>query len=257
MFEAIAVSDHDTERRKLFYEVLTELNYRVTTLPSRKELMELLTRERPQCVILAVDQSDRSVADVLRPLRELDKTLKIVVLAPPELASPPEPVLANDPRVSILSEGLNRLSLIRSILTFFKTRYVEQAIEKAASLEGVILNIEDDPRVAQLLKAYLERRGYHVTNVANGEAAVLRMQVDRPKVVILDILLPGMDGLLTLRRLKGIDPSVPIIVSSGLEDTDLMQEAKAAGAAAYLVKPFDLAKLETVILTAALQKAAR
>lgn len=251
MFDTIAVIDHNSDRRNVFYDVLTELNYHVTTVPSSKELMDFLKRERPKCVILAAEQVETTAA-ILRRLRTLDKAIKVVVLASPEQLSSSEGSLTTDARVLVLNEQTDRLALIRSILSFLKMREVER-VEPQTTQQGDILIIEDDPRATDLLKGYLERRGYQVTTVANGEEALVQMRVKQPRIAILDILLPGMDGLLTLRRLKAISPSVCIIVTSGLEDPRLMEEAKTLGAAAYLVKPFDLAKLEATILTSTIQ----
>lgn len=249
MFETIAVIDPNSDRRNIFYEVLTELNYKVTTLPSAKELQDLLKRDRPKCIILAVEQPPPS--QLVRELRMLDKAIKLVVLMPAGAALGKEG-LANDPRVLILEADTDRLRLIRSILGFLKTREVERV--EPATAQGEVLLIEDDVRATELLTGYLERRGYKVTSAPNGEAALVQVRIKAPKVIILDMLLPGMDGLLTLKRLKAIHPAVPIIVCSGLEDLQVIEEAKAAGASTYLVKPFDLARLEAAILTSTLQQ---
>ena len=115
-----------------------------------------------------------------------------------------------------------------------------------------ILIVEDEPGVALLLTEYLQYRGYHTTSVKTGEEALTQMRVVRPKVVLLDLLLPGMDGLLTLQRLKAIDHSVIVIVATGVMDTELMHKVMQLGASAYFAKPFDLAKLEATILTSLL-----
>ena len=254
MFDTIAVIDNNSERRSILYEVLTELNYQVTTLPSTKEFYELLKRDRPKCVIVAAEQPD-ILTGLLRKLRSLDKVIKIVLLSPSEQTTAIADGIANDPRVLVIDARTDRLGLLRSILGFLKTREVERLEPPSTSTPGaVVLIVEDDPHSTELLSGYLQRRGYQVVAATTGEEALVHMRVKHPKVVILDILLPGMDGLLVLKRLKALDPSITVIVSSGLDDTKLIDEAKASGAAAYLVKPFDLAKLEATILTSTLQQ---
>lgn len=249
MFELITVVDKDLDRRNTFYEVLTELNYRVTTLPSPKELVELLKRERPHCVILATDGFTDSLVSTLYELRQVDKQFKLIALISPQLLEGDiGRALTAYSRVTLLNAELDRPSLLRGILSVLKEREVERVVEPAL-FQGTILLVEDEPAIAKLLMLHLEARGYKVTGVQNGEEAILQMRVGRPKVVILDLFLPGMDGLLTLQRLKAIDPSATIIVASGLQDEKLTRQALALGAAAYLVKPFDLAKLEATILT--------
>jgi DNA-binding response OmpR family regulator len=133
-----------------------------------------------------------------------------------------------------------------------KEREVERIDTVTGAFRGHVLVIEDETRIAQMLTEYLQRRGYHVTTINNGEEALLQLQLVKPRIVILDILLPGMDGLLTLQQIKARAPGVSVIVSSGFEDPELMQQAKALGACAYLVKPFSLAKLEAAMVASTL-----
>ena len=255
MFDAIAVIDHNIERRNRLYQVLTDLNYQVTTIPSHSELIEWLKRERPRCVILAADGSNGSpdFPLALQHLRDIDKQLKIIALVPPQRLEELSAAAAEDQRLTVLNGELDHVVLIRSLLGVLKEREMER-VDDRAPLKGHVLIVEDDPRIAQLFTEYLQRRGYTLTIAANGEEALLQMQVHRPKIVILDILLPGMDGLLTLRRIKALDPSVSVIVSSGFEDASLIEQATALGACAYLIKPFNLSKLEAAILTSTLQQ---
>lgn len=258
MFDTVVVMDHDLPRRQLLYRILSDVNYRVTTVPSAPELLECLKQERPRCVILAVP-SDRPADEasvILRHVRDIDPQLKVVLLVPAAHVETLSSAARSDARLAILNVAMDQRDLIRSLLGVLKAREVER-IDESTAFQGPILVIEDEPRIAQLLTDYLQRRGYKVTAVTNGEEALVQMQVLRPKIAILDILLPGMDGLLTLQQLKAKDPSVAVIVSSGFEDAALKQQAEALGACAYLVKPFDLAKLEAAILASTLPQSAK
>lgn len=257
MFEAVAVIDHDLERRNRLYQVLTEVNFRVTTLPSFRELLDFLKRERPSCAILAANGPEGSIAtdSALRSLRVIDKQLKVVLLVPAERVGGLDAALAADPRLTVINAGMETLALIQAILGVLREPEVER-VGTQSTLKGSVLIIEDEARIAELFTEYLQRRGYAVTAVANGEKALLEMQVQRPKIVILDILLPGMDGLLALKRIKAMDPGVSVIVSSGFEDMGLITQAMALGASAYLIKPFNLSKLEAAILSTTVQRPA-
>lgn len=258
MFDPVVVMDHDLGRRQFLYQVLTEVNYRVTTVPSTQELLECLKRERPRCVVVAVGATERAEDFLLtlHHLRALDPQVKVVALVPPgQLEALAAAAGAADSRLTLFNAELDQRSLIRTLFGVLKEREMER-IDDTASFQGRILLIEDEPRIAQLFNDYLTQRGYKVTAVANGEEALLQMQLVKPRIVILDILLPGMDGLLTLQQLKAKDPSVAVIVSSGFEDDALMKQAEALGACAYLVKPFNLAKLEAAILTSTLPRPA-
>ena len=256
MFDTVVVTDYDLARRQFLYQFLTELNYRVITVPSTQELLECLKQERPRCVVVAVGATGgaEDFLLTLRRLRTLDPQLKVVALVPPgQLQTLTATAPVADPRLTLISAESDQRSLIQTLLGALKEREMER-VDDQASFHGHILLIEDEPRIAKLFSDYLTQRGYKVTAVANGEEALLHMQLAKPRVIILDILLPGMDGLLTLQQLKTRDPSVTVIVSSGSEDEALMKQAKVLGACAYLVKPFNLAKLEAAILTSTLSR---
>lgn len=253
MFETVVVMDHDLPRRRFLYQILTDVNYRVTTVPSAQELIDCLKRDRPHCVLVATGDTLEDATLILRSLREVDQQLKVVLLAPTAQVDALASANRSDARLTILNAAMDQRDLIRSLLGVLKAREVER-IEETTAFQGHVLVIEDEPRMAQLLTDYLQRRGYKVTTVTNGEEALVQLPLIKPKIVILDILLPGMDGLLTLQQIKATSPAVSVIVSSGFEDPDLVKQAERLGASAYLVKPFNLAKLEAAILTSALSQ---
>lgn len=107
-----------------------------------------------------------------------------------------------------------------------------------ASKNPLVLLVEDDPFMSGLLAEAFQHELWRVALVLRGEDAVERFSHERPDLVVVDILLPGMNGLAVLReirRLPGGDVT-PAIVLSNLEDGGYVREAEALGAAAYLVK---------------------
>ena len=108
----------------------------------------------------------------------------------------------------------------------------------APASRATVLVIDDDPAARELLGRYLIREGYSVEYAGNGESGLERARTSPPDVVILDLLMPGVDGWSVLREL-GNDPmlsNVPVIVSTMLDEQELGQ---ALGAARYLRKPLD------------------
>jgi adenylate cyclase len=106
---------------------------------------------------------------------------------------------------------------------------------------GHILIVDDDPLNRRLLTKSLEGDGHRTTDVDNGFAALGVLEADRPDVVLLDIEMPGVDGIEVLERMKA-DPAlrhVPVIMISGVDDTESIVRCLEAGAEDYLPKPFD------------------
>ena len=114
---------------------------------------------------------------------------------------------------------------------------------------GSLLVVDDNPTNRDLLSRQLARSGYVVATAATGEAAFARMAAQPFDVVLLDILMPDVDGLEVLRRMKadGQLRSIPVIMISSLDEIDGAIRCLEAGAADYLTKPFDPRLLETRI----------
>jgi two-component system KDP operon response regulator KdpE len=104
------------------------------------------------------------------------------------------------------------------------------------------LVIDDEPQIRRALKAGLERNGYSVTTAASGEEGLDLAALERPEVVILDLAMPGIDGLEVCRQLRGWT-QVPIIVLSVREGERDKIAALDLGADDYLTKPFSLEEL--------------
>ena len=100
-----------------------------------------------------------------------------------------------------------------------------------------ILLVEDEAKIVQLARDYLERGGFGVLSAANGEAALAKFRSDRPDLAVLDLGLPGMDGLDVLRELRRESNAPVIILTARGEESDRLVGLEL-GADDYMVKPF-------------------
>jgi CheY-like chemotaxis protein len=101
-----------------------------------------------------------------------------------------------------------------------------------------VLVVEDDRFLRRVAEAALQRQGFVVTTAADGEEALEHATRVAPDVILLDLVMPKMQGLEVLRRLKrnSATASIPVIVLTSLGQDSDVQQALAAGAAGYLVK---------------------
>lgn len=230
MFEHILFSHNDVETRILIYEGLTNLGYKVTTAPTHKEILEILKKERPDYIILDHTISDVEAEIILEKVKLIDENIKVVILS----------ALLNDTPQGVLN----------SILLILKGNGHSAEHEKNRNIQikARILVVDDDNECAELIKKYLSRRGYEVENASSGEEAILKINIARPDVVLLDIYMPGADGMLILKNIKEIDKNIIVIMATGAEDERLTGTALKLGASGYLIKPFSLEKLEAIIL---------
>ena len=107
-----------------------------------------------------------------------------------------------------------------------------------------VLVIDDDPGLREYLEALLVRQGYDVFTAVGGEEALEKLAVARPDLITLDVVLSGMDGLETLRRLRKRLPETPVIMISGHGQARTIVEAMQLGASDFLRKPFEVEELE-------------
>ncbi|MCC6643016.1 MAG: sigma-54-dependent Fis family transcriptional regulator [Deltaproteobacteria bacterium] len=107
-----------------------------------------------------------------------------------------------------------------------------------------VLVIDDDPGVRDYLEALVSRQGYQVFAVADGEQALRTLDDTRPDLVTLDVILPGMDGIETLQKIKQRLPEVPVVMLSGHGQARTIVEAMRLGASDFLRKPFEVEELE-------------
>lgn len=104
-----------------------------------------------------------------------------------------------------------------------------------------VLVVEDDPEINELIGAYVELAGYHCRRVGRGNDAIAAAQQQCPSLVVLDVMLPDLDGFEICKRLRA-DPrtaGVPIVMLTALDQEDMRRRACQCGATEYLTKPFD------------------
>jgi DNA-binding response OmpR family regulator len=106
-----------------------------------------------------------------------------------------------------------------------------------------LLLVEDDERVSRFVYRGLEAEGYSVCAARDGIEALSRAQAERYDLMILDVMLPGLDGREVCRRLRDARNATPILMLTALDQTEVKVEALRGGADDYLTKPFDFEEL--------------
>ncbi len=121
-----------------------------------------------------------------------------------------------------------------------------------------VLFVDDDVHIGRLIQDLLERQGFQVTVAKTGKACLEMARVHPPNLVVLDIMMPGMDGFEVCRELRrdaGLR-LVPVVMLTAMEDAKLNERAFAAGAEVCMTKPFQPDRLLNSVHLA-LQNAAR
>ena len=105
-----------------------------------------------------------------------------------------------------------------------------------------IMVVDDDPNIRELVRLYLEKEGFEVTCAERGDEAVKMFRATPPNLMLLDVMLPGMDGWQVCREVRKIS-NIPIIMLTAKDETFDKELGLELGADDYIVKPFDMKEL--------------
>ena len=119
--------------------------------------------------------------------------------------------------------------------------------QRSTSGGAVLMVVDDEPWLRRVFERVLSEDGYDVVTVDNGRDAISLFGKVHPDVVILDILMPDMDGMATLRELRRRSRKAHIVMLTALGTVQSAREAMLLGADEYITKPFDLEVLKLLL----------
>ena len=120
-------------------------------------------------------------------------------------------------------------------------------MEELYLLEKKILIVDDQFGIRVLLQEVLQREGYAIFQAPNGPSALELVRTENPDLVLLDMKIPGMDGLEILRNIRKLELDTKVIMMTAYGELDLIQEAMEMGALAHFTKPFDIDELRQAV----------
>ncbi len=109
--------------------------------------------------------------------------------------------------------------------------------------KAVVLVIDDQPGIRRLLTEVLADDGHEVVTAENGYEGIQLAEKLKPAVILMDMKMPGMDGIETLRELKRMGQHDKVIMMTAYGELEMVNQAQQLGAYAYIIKPFDIVNL--------------
>lgn len=110
-----------------------------------------------------------------------------------------------------------------------------------------LLIVDDQQGVRRLLYEAFSDEGYHVKMAGGGQEALKMVSQEMPDLILLDIKMPFMNGLETLRELRKIGPEVPVLMMTAYGELEVVESAKKMGVRHYITKPFDLNEVRLLV----------
>ena len=241
----IVVVDEVIETRHLYHKILTEAGHEVITLPTGDSVLSLLNHDSVDVLLLDIQVNGKSNFSVLAKIRNAVPRLPVVVFSQ-EMNSDLEKMAYEAGAIQVLPKDLPIEDLCEKVNSIIDAK--KKIFNKLPpNRKFKILIVDDEDQIRSLLSNFFDQKGFQTLMASSGEEAVEIAVKERPNLVLLDVILPGMDGVLTLQKLLENDSNLGVIMISGLQDEKLVQEAMSLGAFHYLSKPFDMKNLEKVV----------
>jgi two-component system, response regulator, stage 0 sporulation protein F len=246
MLEHVLVVDGEVSSRDTFYEVLSSMGYKVSCVPNGKEAFLRLERERPSLVIIDANLQNVDAYETMSKIHEFDPEISFVLLSKDDLPPECKGKALSMGAMGVIKKDFSNHLMMKEILGILKERLREF---KKEDRRGNILVVDDEADIRNMISNFLSTKSYSVVTAASGEEALLSIKTQRPQLVLCDIRMPGMDGLMVLKKILEFDPSIKVVMLSAIQDEDVVAEAFREGAADYLVKPCSLMKLDALVLS--------
>jgi len=252
----ILVVDAQEGFREVLRSVLLAYGHEVVTAVGGKEALQCVDSSLPSVVLLDPALPDKSGLDVLVKLRALAPHLPVVIVS--ENLSAEVESLARELGVTdVLRKGL-KMDVIMEVVWHAlqhagKPAEARPAVPVAGATSeakaATVLIVDDEPEICDLVGEFLSRRGYQIKTSNGGEQALGIIRKEPPTLVLLDIYMPGINGVEVMRRLKqdGLLLEVGVIMLTASQEEPLLQEAFDLGAFDVLSKPVNLDELELAV----------
>jgi DNA-binding NtrC family response regulator len=241
----VMLIDDDTGMRELLYNILTKKGYEVVSAIGGEQAFQLMTKSKPDLIILDFEMPGMNGLTFLKRLRSFDVAMPVIMLTgwgEELLESEAKKLCVYD----FLRKGVGMDLFIESVNKFVEpSRLAKKPVQK----KGYIIIVDDDPQIREMLKGFLTKKDYEVTTFETAEKALDKIKDRKPNLILLDINMPGMDGITALKKFKEIDKKLGVIMITGNTEIGLAKEAVKFGATDYVMKPFNMEYLELSVMT--------
>ena len=235
----VMVVEEDPQQCRALCDALTSHGLAVRTTHPVDLAMEV--QGWPGVVVVGNDHETSRGWELAQRIRTFNHDVPIILLGNGHAAPPARhPALVQ----AALSRETSQETLVKEVARWLDTI----PVRSVTPCPGIVLLVEDDAKLRNIVKEFLELNGFTVRAAASGEEALETLESLTPRVVLLDIKMPGMDGLTTLRHLRIRHPNLPEIFTTHIDEEETMEEAVILGVNDYLIKPFNFEHLKNILL---------
>jgi DNA-binding response OmpR family regulator len=239
----ILIVTNELPLRERLYDLLTQHGYGVHTVANGKVGAEVLALSQPDLIIADRSANDCPGWGLPDWVRRFNPNIPIIYVRHSDEDAPDARTI-NDIQAYFRSDTGDGIYLdaVR--------RWTSEAAHEPVnplSFPGPVLAIDDEPGYLNAVRDYLQPRGCTVITAGSGEEGLETLERTSPALVLLDLKMPGMDGLVALKKIKFLRPELPVVMTTAVEDRHLIAQAFSLGALEYIVKPYNFNALRALL----------
>ena len=241
---SILIIDSDTESLKFLTDLFIREGFdRSIGVATGKDIIKVMEEKSPDIVLLNVPIKGEDPITILSKIRAIDRLLPVIMLASEENID-----IAKSSIEKGASSYLIKTSAVTELMKHVRKEIDSHRNKKSRS--GIdIMIIDDDQAISEMVESYLNGNGYKCISINNPKTAIAELSSYIPKLILLDIVMPGIDGIKMLEKIKSLNKNIKVIMLSGVSDKDICISAVKRGASGYITKPFSLQQLVATITT--------
>jgi len=248
--ESILCVDDDPEVLSMLKEFFTDQGFVVFTASDGVEAFLQVKQWMPCAVVMDLFMPRLGGIGALARIKALNPGIVVILMSGmvnalelvTEAGLRVDGLLPKPLDLAKLSEILARVGIVAPA-----TWASRHSPDRPRPIRARVLVVDDEPAVRGMLSEHLQEKGYDVRSAADGEEALARMPEYRPNIVLLDLMMAGMDGMETLRRIKLMAPETCVIMVTAIEEIESARTALGRGASDYVTKPFSMQYLDSVL----------
>jgi len=252
----ILVIDDERMICDLLRSVFSAHGHEVFTATNGREALDLFRQRRPRFTLLDLNMPDMNGIEVLQQIRASDPHAGVIMLSGG--ATDALEIRARGLGVTdFIRKGAPLEALVRTMDRAMQqprkvTEAPAAAVAVGAAPSGIpdapsVLVVDDEPQIRRMISQFLTGRGYRVRVAQDGVTALAMVAEALPRFVIVDMYMPGMNGLELTRRLRAQQYNGSVLALTGSRDEELLQGMLDLGAVDVMAKPVDMERLELVV----------
>ncbi|MEW6544741.1 MAG: response regulator [Nitrospirota bacterium] len=252
----ILIANADYKFSEILKGVLASYRHEVFSARTGEEALQLFDARQPAVVLLDLGLLGMSGLEVLAKIRARAPRLPVVVVTgdvPVHVEDRAREmgvtdVLRKRLKMDVIMQAVNRALQEASRTNHAAPAPPAPAPGKQKEKAATILIVDDEVEIGELVGEFLKRRGYLVKTATSGEQALTMIKQEPPDLVLLDIYMPGINGVEVLRRLQAMNSPAGVIMLTASQEEPLLKTAMDLGAFDVLSKPVDLSQVELAVM---------